>query len=146
MQFCQHHNNHRCQPGSGSDSTLTDSEQSPDGFSVSDSLERPLARVLARVETFNLVAGRHSNTRAAPCPVLVSRLLSSHQATSHHRFYQDCQDCADFASSLSQALRCLLRLGNIHQRLQKVRNSFLEAGAVCKIIFSDQSVSREPPG
>ena len=125
--FCQHHgsshfcvfNNHRCHSDSDSDS-----EQSPDGFSVSDTLHRPLARVLERVETFNRVKGRYSNTRAAPCPVLVSRLLSSQQETCHHRFYQDCQDCADFASSLSQALRCLLQLGNIQQRLQKVRNSW----------------------
>ena len=125
MEFCQHHrsshfcvfNNHHCPSGS-------DSEQSPDGFSVSDTLHRPLARVLERVETFNRVKGRYSNTRAAPCPVLVSRLLSSQQETCHHRFYQDCQDCADFASSLSQALRCLLQLGNIQQRLQKVRNSW----------------------
>ena len=121
MEFCQHHgsshfcvfNNHHCHPGS--DSELADSDQSPPHH------HRPLARVLERVETFNLLAGR-GDWRAAPCPVLLSRLVSSHQATSHHRAGLDCRDCADFAASLSQALRCLLQLGHIQLPSQKVRN------------------------
>lgn len=129
MEFCPHHrsshfcvfNNHLCPPDS--DSSPPDSEEAPDDFSHSEPLQRPLARVLERVETFNRLRGRESSLVAAPCPVLVSRLLSSSRATDHHRFYHHCQDCADFASSLSQALGCLLQLGNISQRLQEVRNS-----------------------
>ena len=156
MQFCQHHrsshfcvfNNHLCHPDAVS--TLTDSDQSPDGLSVFETLQRPLARVLNRVEAFNRVKGRYnSNLRAAPCQVLVSRLLSSQRATDHHRFYQHCHDCADFASSLSKALHCLIHLGNIQQRLQKVRNSGkLSSWSCveweCKIMFSDKSVFRKP--
>lgn len=107
MQFCQHHRSaHYCV------FTNQDCQATSDTEVISEAEQRPLARVLERVERFNRLEGRHTNLRAAPCPVLVWRLLASHQQTSHHRDLKHCSDCAQMAASLCQPLHSLLQLGD----------------------------------